>query len=195
MAVTTPTRGALSGADRIRPRVPPLLARFSTQRPHRRMAGYAVAILGTVALTLSFLPVRSDITPLSKGFGFLAVVVVAAAVGGLGPGILASLLGFLAFNFFFIPPYGTFVIVRAEDVVVLFVFLGLSILISALLARATERAASAEAREAELRTLQTLSAELVALVPGPGSGHKAEQAEQPRQDGLREQVTVGAAPG
>src|SRR6266508_7029623 len=166
MAVTTPTRGALSGADRIRARVPPLLARFSRQRPRRRVAGYAVAILGSVALTLSFLPVRSDITPLSKGFGFLAVVVVAAAVGGLGPGILASLLGFLAFNFFFIPPYGTFVIARAEDVVVLFVFLGVSVLISILLARATDRAEAAEAREVELRLLQELSRVLV--VQGPG---------------------------
>ena len=173
------------------------------------MAGYAVAILGTVALTLSFLPVRNDITPLSKGFGFLAVVVVAAAVGGLGPGILASLLGFLAFNFFFIPPYGTFVIARAEDVVVLFVFLGLSILISALLARATERAASAEAREAELQTLQTVSAQLVAAVPGPETYEAiltrfleafefsagCLYTQDPKARELREQVSIGADPG
>ena len=51
--------------------------------------------------------------------------------------------------------------------VVLFVFLGLSVLISALLARATERAEAAEARERELRTLQALSAELLRVVPGP----------------------------
>src|SRR5207249_558630 len=75
----------------------------------------------------------------------------------------------LTFNFFFLPPYGTFTIARGEDVVVLFVFLGLSILISALLARSTERAEAAEAREQELRTLQDLSGELVAVVPGPES--------------------------
>ena len=165
--------------------------------------------MGTVALTLGLLAFRDHTTPLSKGFGFLIVVVAAAATGGLGPGILASLLGSLTFNFFFLPPYGTFVIARAEDVVVLFVFLGLSILISALLARATERAEAAEARERELRTLQTLSAELVALVPGPGSYRAilsrllrlfgfvagALYLHDPDQDGLREQVTVGAAPG
>ena len=49
---------------------------------------------------------------------------------------------------------------------VLFVFLGLSVLISALLARATDRAEAAEAREAELRTLQELSADLVTSLPG-----------------------------
>jgi len=53
---------------------------------------------------LGLLAVRGATTPLFKGFGFLVVVVVAAAVGGLGPGVLASLLGFLAFNFFFLPP-------------------------------------------------------------------------------------------
>ena len=179
------------------------------RHPRRRAAGYAVATTGTVALTLGFLAFRDDTTPLSKGFGLLVVVVAAAATGGLGPGILASLLGSLTFNFFFLPPYGTFVIARAEDVVVLFVFLGLSILISALLARATERAEAAETREQELRTLQTLSAELVALVPGPGSYRAilsrllglfgfaagALYMHDPEQDGLRQQVTVGAAPG
>ena len=85
------------------------------RHPQRRAAGYAVATMGTVALTLGLLAFRDHTTPLSKGFGFLIVVVAAAATGGLGPGILASLLGSLTFNFFFLPPYGTFVIARAED--------------------------------------------------------------------------------
>ena len=93
-------------------------------------------------------------------------MVAAAAIGGLGSGIVASVLGFVAFNFFFLPPYNTFVVGRAEYVVVLFVFLALSVLISALLARATDRADAAEAREAELRTLQELSADLVTSLPG-----------------------------
>jgi two-component system, OmpR family, sensor histidine kinase KdpD len=209
MTATTPTGRTRSRTQQPRIRVWPLLTRLGMRHPRRRAAGYAVATMGTVALTLGFLAFRDATTPLSKGFGFLVVVVAAAATGGLGPGILASLLGSLTFNFFFLPPYGTFVIARAEDVVVLFVFLGLSILISALLARATERAEAAETREQELRTLQTLSAELVALVPGPGSYRAilsrllglfgfaagALYVRDPEQDGLREQVTVGAAPG
>ena len=51
-------------------------------------------------------------------------------------------------------------IARPEYVAVLFVFLALSVLISELLARAAERAGAAEAREAELRTIQELSREL-----------------------------------
>jgi two-component system sensor histidine kinase KdpD len=208
MAVMTPPKEA-PGTGRTRPLVPPALVRLTSQRPRRRAAGYAVGILGTAAVTLSFLPVRDSITPLSKSFGYLVVVVIAAAAGGLAPGILASFLGFITFNFFFLPPYNTFIIGRGEYVVVLFVFLGLSILISALLARATERAEAAESREEELRTLQALSAELVAAVPGPqtyrstvarlvgafGFSAGALFVLDPQTRDLQERATVGAAAG
>jgi two-component system, OmpR family, sensor histidine kinase KdpD len=208
MAATTPTEPTSRQATQHLVGVPSLLVRLAAHRSYRRAAGYGVATVGTLALTLGLLAVRGATTPLFKGFGFLVVVVAAAAVGGLGPGVLASLLGFLAFNFFFLPPYHTFVIARAEDVVVLFVFLGLSILISALLARARERAEAAETRAQELRILQTLSAELVALVPGSGAYQSilsqllglfgfsagALYVHDPERGQLQEQVTVGATP-
>ena len=164
---------------------------------------------GIAALTVALVPFRNDLTPLSVGFGYLVVVVVAAAVGRLGPGILASILGFLTFNFFFLPPYDTFVIERVEYVVVLFVFLALSILISTLLARVADRAEAAEARELELAILQSFSAQLTAVLPGPGTyrsiltrlihtfrfagGALFVQALDVRE--LREEATVGAEPG
>lgn len=204
MALTTKEPPVRKGA--IRSRVPPVLTRLRPQRPRRRVAGYLVASCGTLLLTLALLPFRDDLTPLSKGFGFLAIVVVVAAIGGFGPGILASFFGFLAFNFFFLPPYGTFVIQGGEYVAVLFVFLGLSVLISALLARATERAEAAEARQEELRVLQDFGAELAAAVPGPATyesilshllgafGFSAGALYVQTPDGreLREQITVGA---
>jgi two-component system sensor histidine kinase KdpD len=209
MAGTTPTGRAASQAEHTRVRTLPVLTWLRRQRPGRQAAGYAAATLGTVALTLGLLGVRDHTTLLSKGLGFLVVVVIAAAVGGLGPGVLASLLGFVSFEFFFLPPYGTVVLTRVEHDLVLLVFLGLSILISALLARATERAAAAEAREHELRTLQALSAELVALGPGRQTyqavlsgligrfGYAAGSLylQDPKRGELREQVMVDAAGG
>jgi two-component system sensor histidine kinase KdpD len=134
--------------------------------PRRRALGYALAVAGPALIVAAFLPLRADVEPLTVGFAFLVVVVCSAAVGRLGPGMAASIVGFLAFNFFFIPPYGTFTIADPEHVVSLFVFLGLSALISFLFARAADRAEAAEERERELRTLQELSRELV--VQGPG---------------------------
>jgi two-component system sensor histidine kinase KdpD len=209
MAATTPTGRAPPQAEQARVRILPLLTWLRLQPTGRQAAGYATATLGSVILTLGLLGIRDRTTLLSKGLGFLVVVVVATAVGGLGPGLLASLLGFLSFSFFFVPPYGTVVLARAEHDVVLVVFLGLSVLISALLARATERAAAAQAREQELRTLQALSAQLVALGPGPETyqavlskligrfGYAAGSLylQNPEQGELREQVTVGATSG
>ena len=70
-------------------------ASTSTSRA-RVIWGMVLAVVGTVALVAAFLPVRDDITPLSKGFGFLMLVTVVVAVGGLWPGIVASVLGFLS---------------------------------------------------------------------------------------------------
>jgi two-component system, OmpR family, sensor histidine kinase KdpD len=176
--------------------------------PKRRTAGYAIAIAGPAILVVCLLPFRDQLQSITVGFGFLILVVAAASIGRFGPGILASVVGFVAFNFFFIPPYGTFRVDRAEHVVALFVFLGLSVLISALLASAVDRADAAEAREAELRTLQELSRDLV--VQGPGEETYRALLEhlvrdfsfdagalllQEEGSGLVEKLTVGAPSG
>jgi two-component system, OmpR family, sensor histidine kinase KdpD len=209
MAVKSPPRALLPDDPGGRLHAPAALRRLTAKGQARRIGGYSVAILGTLLMTAALLQFRDQITPLSKGFGFLVVVVSAAAVGGLGPGIGASILCFLTFNYFFLPPYNTFVIGRAEDVVVLFVFLGLSLLVSVLLARATDRAEAAEARESELRLLQDLSSDLVAAVPGPrayqsmvsrlvtafGFSAGGLFVLDPATRDLLERATVGVEPG
>jgi two-component system sensor histidine kinase KdpD len=185
--------------------------RASLARSRRRkLAGYLLATVGVGVVVAVFLPFRGDGTPLNAAFAFLALVVVASAVGGLGAGISASIVGFLSFNFYFLKPYGTFVIANGEDVVLLFVFLGLAVLISVLMARTTARAEAAEARELELRTLQDLSRALVEQGPDPESYasivrlvvswfHFRDAALfiQAAGDGsgLNEMVTVNAEPG
>ena len=180
------------------------------RRPRSRALGWIVAVGASAALTVALLPIRDDLTPLSKGFFYLVVVVAAASTGGLRPGIAASLLGFLLFNYFFLPPYDTFVVGRGEFVFVLFVFLGISVLISLLLARAGERAEAAEGREAELRLLQDLSSTLVQIAPGVEAYRTLLQhlldrfafasaalfvQDEGETRGLREEVAVGADPG
>jgi two-component system sensor histidine kinase KdpD len=187
-----------------------LLRLMRSPRPRRQAIAYGVAIGGTALLTAAFLPLRDEIEPLTKGFGFLLVVVAAAGIGGIWPGVFASLLGFVVFNFFFLPPYDTFVIGKPEYVVVLFVNLGISVLISLLLGRATERAEAAEARAVELRTLQDLSRELVMRPPGTEAykevvgrvietfGYEAGALfvrDAGQAGGLREEVAVGCGPG
>ena len=187
-----------------------LLRLMRPHRARREALAYVVAVLGTAALVAGFLPFRDDVEPLTKAFGFLLVVVAVAGIGGIWPGIFASVLGFVTFNFFFLPPYDTFVIGKPEYVVVLFVNLGISVLISLLIGRASDRATAAEAREVELRTLQELSRELVVRGPGKDSYREIISGvlnmfdydagalfirDTAQAGGLREEVSVGCDPG
>ena len=180
------------------------------RRARREALAYVVAVVGTALLVAGFLPFRDDVEPLTKAFGFLLVVVAAAGMGGIWPGIFASVLAFIVFNFFFLPPYDTFVIGKPEYVVVLFVNLGISVLISLLIGRASDRASAAETREMELRTLQELSRELVVRGPGKGSYREIISGvlsmfdydagalfvrDSGQAGGLREEVSVGCDPG
>lgn len=172
----------------------------------RRTAGYVIALVGTALLVIVLLGFRGAVEPLSIGWAFLAWVIVSAAVGGLGPGVVASVAAFLAFNYFFIPPYDTFRIDDPEHVVVLFVFLGLSTLISALLARADARAEAADDRRRELQLQQDLARALVEPTAGDDNYRMVLHLLRSRlrcrsasllaqtDDGLREVVAVGAAP-
>jgi two-component system sensor histidine kinase KdpD len=54
---------------------------------------------------------------------FLTAVLVVAARSGLGPALLTSVLSFLAFNFFFMPPRYTFQVGDDSDVATLLFFL------------------------------------------------------------------------
>ena len=76
------------------------------------------------------------------------------------PAIFTAIIGVLAFDFFFIPPYLTF---RVSDTEYLITFAGMIIvgaLISLLVTRAREHAYAAQARENETGTLYALSQDL-----------------------------------
>jgi two-component system sensor histidine kinase KdpD len=176
-------------------------------RGHLRAIGYLIAVAGPFVVVAGFLPFRDTLQPLTIGFTFLVVVVAAAIVGRLGPGLVAAVVSFLTFNFFFLPPYDTFVIARGEHVVALIVFLALSVLISVLYTRAVDRADVAEAKETELQTLQELSRDLVVRGPGEETyaallgdvvtrfGFDAGALFVSADGGLDERVIVGAEPG
>ena len=54
---------------------------------------------------------------------YLLTVFLCAVWWGRGPGLGASLLSFLALNFFFTPPYRTLRVASSQDVISLLVFL------------------------------------------------------------------------
>lgn len=66
---------------------------------------------------------------------FLTGVLIISARTGLGPSLVASVLSFLAFNFFFTPPYFTFEVADDGDVATLIFFLLMAAITGNLAAR------------------------------------------------------------
>jgi two-component system, OmpR family, sensor histidine kinase KdpD len=124
--------------------------------------GYLIAVLGTAAATLGLLAVRPDVSKTNVVLTFLAVVVAAAATGGLGPGAVAAVAGFLAFDLLFLPPYHTLVVSDRQDYLSLAVYLLTAFVVSYLVGALERRRIQAERREQETRTLYELSTSLVA---------------------------------
>jgi two-component system sensor histidine kinase KdpD len=128
----------------------------------RRSLGYGIAVLGTAAATLALLAVRPDVSKTNVVLSFLLVVVAAAATGGLGPGAVAAVLGFLAFDVLFLPPYRTLLVSDRQDYLSLAVYLLTAFVVSYLVGALERRRVQAERREQETRTLYELSTSLVA---------------------------------
>jgi len=87
---------------------------------------------------------------------YLLVVLALASTRGRYAAIFASLVAFLSFDFFLVPPLYVFTINRIEEWIALFVFLVTAILTSQLAVSLRLRAEQASRRERETRTLYDL---------------------------------------
>src|SRR2546427_2922756 len=96
-------------------------------------------------------------------FVYLLLVLALASTRGLYAAILTSLLAFLCFDFFFFPPPYTFLVIKAEDLLTLVVFLTTAIITGQLASALRQRAEQARSRERELRILYEQAQELAAL--------------------------------
>jgi two-component system, OmpR family, sensor histidine kinase KdpD len=115
---------------------------------------YGGALLLTAALTAILFFVETPLETTTIVLGYLLAVLVVATTGGPGPGILTSLISFLAFNFFFLSPRYTFHVANTQDVLHLLSFLAVAIIASSLAARAACRRARAPPRRRAGRALR-----------------------------------------
>ncbi len=91
------------------------------------------------------------------GMLFLAAAVASATLYGLGASLLSAGLGFLCWNFFFIPPLYRITIREPRDVVALLVFAGVSVSTGLMASRLHEAARSAQSRIEGLRRVGAFS--------------------------------------
>ena len=122
----------------------------------RRPLRVLVALGGVVLVTYvgyRLIPVNAT----TIGFAYLLLILIVASTWGFLEAALASVLATLVFNFFFLPPVGTFTIADPQNWVALSSFLATSLIASRLSAKAKTRASEAVERQRDLERLYAFS--------------------------------------
>ena len=139
----------------------------------RSAYGYIAATLTVAAITFvgyRWLHVNATTIALALLLGVLAI----SASWGLRQAVFMSIAATLAFNYYFLPPIGTFTIADPQNWIALFAFLVTAVTASELSERARRGAAAAIERRHELERLYAFSqlllssdnpAELLNLIP------------------------------
>ncbi len=119
----------------------------------RKWTGYAVAALSVAVLTLVLKLLGDHVNATTVSLVLLLNVLLIAIRWRSLPALVASVLSMLCFNFFFLPPFGTFEIAATDNWIALIAFLVTAVTAGQLSARAEKRAEEAEEGKREIGRL------------------------------------------
>ncbi len=118
-----------------------------------KWAGYVVAALSVGALTLFLKIIGEHVNAATVSLALLLNVLFIATRWGSLPALAASILAMLCFNFFFLPPFGTFTIAATDNWIALLAFLVTAVTAGQLSGSARKRAEEAETGRREIERL------------------------------------------
>jgi two-component system sensor histidine kinase KdpD len=110
-------------------------------------------VLAAALVTAFLAPFHDQINSTTVALTFLLVVLFVALFWGSGPALLASLLGVLSLNYFFLPPLYTLSIAHPQNWIALAAFFTTALAVGQLSARARRRAEEAETGRREIERL------------------------------------------
>jgi two-component system, OmpR family, sensor histidine kinase KdpD len=124
----------------------------------------ALRFLASVAIVAFVVVVYRHLIPANPttvALTLLVAVLLASAFWGLRDAIFLSIIATLAFNYFFLPPIGTFTIAGSQNWVALVAFLATAVVASQLSERARREALHAHRRQREIERLYGFSQQLL----------------------------------
>jgi len=139
----------------------------------RPMIRVTLAVIAVVAVAGGARAARADLTVAAL---LLLVTVLAVGTLGLPSGLAAAVVGFLALNYLFTEPTGSFKIHRTDDVVALAVFAASAALVGFIVQRLASLSATAQQREAETKVRLDLTNRLLTGADVDDALHKAADA-------------------
>jgi two-component system, OmpR family, sensor histidine kinase KdpD len=114
-----------------------------------------------LALTLFYRRVLPEVNQTTVALSFLLAILAVSAVWGMAVSAFMSVAAMLAFNYFFLPPVGTFTIADPQNWVALFAFLVTAIVGSQLSGRMRREADASNRRRREIERLYAFSQKLL----------------------------------
>lgn len=127
----------------------------------RRAAPYAVAVGGAIVVTLAIELFASYVNSSSLSALYLLLVLWLGARWGRGAAVTGSVAAFLLYDFFFVPPVGTFTVRGPAELLELGVLLAVALVTSQLAASQRRAQATAEALAHDSRALYDLATSML----------------------------------
>lgn len=158
----------------------------------RRQAGdarkyWASVFVVAVCTVLAYAVHLMGLAEANKTMIFLVGVAFAAARHGRGPGIVASVLSVLVFDFFMVEPYLTFKVTDVQYLFTFAVMLGIALFISMLTSRIAQQAEMLRQRMRRTEALYRLTKQLASSI---GQYQVASRAEKELSDILQAEVVL-----
>ena len=123
----------------------------------RRLVPYSIALAGVVAITFAIALVTSGTNVPGLSALYLLLVLWVAARWGRGPAVAGSVAAFLLYDFFLVPPVGTFAVRGPSELFELVVLLAVALVTSQLAASIRRAQARSETLAADSRVLYELA--------------------------------------
>ncbi len=127
----------------------------------RTVLGIVVTLAGLGLLLAILLPFRSHLSVALPALVFVLPALVGTVIGGFWPGAVGVVAGFLAFDFFFLPPYDALTVRSPQNWIALFVYVAVVLVVAQVVTQLQRARVDALRREEESGRLYELSQALI----------------------------------
>ena len=134
-----------------------------------RAVGLSILGLGGVSAMTAVLRLLGVTNATTIALSFLLAVLFVASLGDTTSAVVTSVVAILCFNYFFLPPVGTFRLADSQNWIALFVFLVVGVVASRLSASVRAKAQEALDRRNELTRLFDLSRDILLTTEREGA--------------------------
>jgi K+-sensing histidine kinase KdpD len=132
---------------------------------HRAVLGIAVTLVSLGAELALLLPFRSHLSIAMPALLFVVPALLGTVVGGFVPGAVGAVAGFLAYDWFFLPPYATLTVRSPQNWIALVVYAAVVLVVAQVVSQLQRAREEADRRTDEAGRLYELSQALIGDVP------------------------------